>query len=256
MNHSLFPEKAKCLVLYDWQEEISIASWLAMASEFFERNEAVVKYCEIITKNNSKKVKYDIETISNIQDITAISLYDNLKITSGDWRTFAGFNFSGRRKKTNALICSEKKYTEKSIDFSQLVAIFPATPCYGHSYVRLYNRGPEMFAYDIIYGDVNRAEANQMDIWYGERLDVPAQDIFAKFRHKFGMIRDVYEFNVLNINHLNHLIKNVPFFKWIDQHKYRGYINLIKNNLYCWAVSNEMIPIVREELYLEGMIIR
>lgn len=259
---------ADCIVLHDWEGELDQAKWFSTACQFFFEVDSTPDLGEGedgTGQVKSLKPKTIEKRLAEGAHFSGISLYATLPPHTdlgSQWKVFAGFNVTGKRKKVLAFIY-EAGGTELDVGlFADLVFRVSsfAKLSYGYGYQRSFAKGPAMFAYDLAHGfdkrrPEDRAEYAQMSLWYKERLDLELENKPAGFRHLLGLQRDVFPFNVLSASHLSQPIEGVSLEKWIQANAARGHLHTITPTIWSWTIPVKQVPGIRDHLQMAGLLI-
>lgn len=126
------------------------------------------------------------------------------------------------------------------------------SPCYGYLYECPLGHSA-LYAAGITYsvsGDVEDSIADADERWFSER-------VMKNSKHRYcsaGMLRDVYESNLINESHLSANVDGVRLAEVIVLRNW-GYVEKIGENRWLWEVPVEVIPEVRRSCFTAGILI-
>ena len=121
-------------------------------------------------------------------------------------------------------------------------------PEYGIGYERLRRLGPAFYAIGVCQG-IGLAKADYEE---GLRISRWADAVRACIWRR-GLLRDVYLWNFLTASQLSMNVDGVPLERWIEQNPNRGTLAPV-GTMFLWAVDEQWIPSVREQLDRAGLI--
>jgi len=254
---------ASTLVFYDWSGPLNRDRWLELCVDFFSLLGSTANAVSY-RQGDSATRKSSINSLAKVikkPDIQSVEVHE-LEPPYGDFnsfRVYAGFNIRGRKR--TAIFSHNSSHIDIDL-FCSLTQKFSqaAVITYGHGFLRPISRGPVMFAYDLSYSSDNPAisdptEELEMNLWRQERLDMIVQNKRAPFRHLHGFLRDIYQINILTIEHLQSEVSGKKLVDWIESGIGRGYLQEVACRVWVWVLPAKDIVTVRGALADCGLLI-
>jgi hypothetical protein len=252
---------ARALILYDWTGSIDQKAWIDIALNFFDMVGAKSNSATYMRAGKSNKISNSSRLYKSLEN----GFFDTCSIQRLlppfddmiNFDTHSEFTiWSDRARKT---IFS---YEASDLDVSLFVgliqdlnSIFGIT--YGHSISYPTVTGAAMYASGLNHQSLDGGSESfdQRHIWKLERLDMVLQKRLAPFRHLEGMLRDVYQFNVLTSVHLRRPLGNMVLRDWISASGHRGLLEEVVSGVWVWIVQEAELDTVRSELQEAGILI-
>ena len=175
-----------------------------------------------------------------IRGFTIASFLPDGKAPLYDYRLIASYDADPEG--VYALMSCESnllKFSETSLPSIALSLIRILEPEYGIGYFRSRKLGPVLYAIGLSQGLSREDYEEGVNIaWWGSLGMVDKV-------YQQGLLRDVYQWNVLSLAQLSFPIGCIPLKEWITQSSTRGLLSQITEENYLWKLENCQLMEVR-----------
>lgn len=248
----------RCLALFDWSPSIDETEFLRIGVNWF-RSKSPNLGKMFVAKTptaNSKSVseKKLGEMLAAKEKISSLEIYP-----SGPDEFSYYFCVSETENGARALTMTLPGEIFRAEDAEDFIATVSALGdlCYGMSLLVDGTKNPAYFVRGVTHGEPRTEdeedESRRNSIWFMERL--PMKGAPPKMRHKHGLLRDVYEINVLNESHTTAVVDGQDLGSWISESKVRGTLTRLSESNSLWVVPSTYVRHIRDSLGKNGLLL-
>jgi len=242
----------ECLVIYEWDPLIEMADLFDVAMRFLEQRGYVLARGKMQADGRVRSAK-----ASSVQ--TLRSLGPHLK--------FIEIELERREEVASLLVSKSNEHKRNMVvvapqDATPLFGLFPDIAKlgelrYGIGYPWHRPDSPVLHAVGITHGvprtEPARSSATTDSVWFAERI--PMGKNAPRMRHLQGMVRDVYEENLISATHLEMSLGKSSLGSWIRESSV-GTLEALGRNNFLWRLNRAKQRVVaREKLAASQLLI-
>lgn len=249
--------RLRCLALFDWSQSIDSFDLLRLGVDWF-RSMSDLGPTFLMSTSTTKPRKISEQKLTKM--FIAREAFHSIEIYPrgpDDFRRY--FCLSERESGSCALtitLPAEVFEAEKAGEFLRKLAELGDLG-YCTVFTQEDQSSPSFYACGITHGEIRTDEdaeiARRNSIWFMERLSMGGNA--PKMRHMSGLLRDVYELNVLNASHEQAVVDGQDLVAWISESRIRGTLVRISRHNMLWSVPSVYIRHIRASMLRNGLLI-
>lgn len=256
----------RCVAVYDWSSDINSLSLFEASISWLDAIGFEIGFGIFMRNRTAKGIRLSendlLRLMGDEKDFYSIEIFSKKNVDPADpakdWRRYFSISGNGEKKKT--LTINVPSDLTDSDGVYKLIAEFSnfGDLCYGVSFPWVLESNPALFISGITHGFPSTPEekkrADLDAVWFSERLSMAGNE--PRMRHRLGFFRDVYEFNVLNRNHISSNVNGVRLIDRIKQSADFGGIDAVSKFNWVWRILPKDITHVRDVLGESGLLIK